>query len=63
MEKEKLLKVGEVAEILGVTEQSIYRMVKEKRIINLKLSNKILRFRESDIIDFIRNSVRAAKSI
>jgi len=63
MEKEKLLKVGEVAEILGVTEQSIYRMVKEKRIINLKLSNKILRFRESDIIDFIRNSVREAKSI
>jgi len=63
MEKEKLLKVGEVAEILGVTEQSIYRMVKEKRIINLKLSNKILRFRESDIIDFIRNSVGEAKSI
>ncbi|MBP8699409.1 MAG: helix-turn-helix domain-containing protein [Syntrophorhabdaceae bacterium] len=61
--KDRFLKVSEVAEMLGLTKMAVYLMVSRREITNYKLGNKKLRFRESDIINFINNSRRPAAQI
>ncbi len=46
--------------MLGLTKMAVYLMVSRREITNYKLGNKKLRFRESDIINFINNSRRPA---
>ena len=47
-----LLSVNQAAEILGVSEVSIRRFVKEKRIPHRRIGDRIL-FTESDIEDYL----------
>lgn len=45
----KLLKIDEVADLLQVKKTTIYSLVHQKRIPYIKISHKILRFRQSEI--------------
>ena len=61
MEKtDRFLKVSEASAMLGISKMALYLMVSRREITNYKLGNKKLRFRESDIINFINNSRRPA---
>ncbi|MDA8171194.1 MAG: helix-turn-helix domain-containing protein [Nitrospiraceae bacterium] len=54
MEKlEKLLNIDEVAEYLGVTKATIYSWTSQKKIPHIKLTKRLLRFREKDIMDWL----------
>lgn len=55
---DKLLSVDELAEILGVTKATIYSWTSQNKIPHIKLSKRLLKFREKDIMDWI-----AAKSV
>ncbi len=50
----KLLKVEDVAELLGVKTQTVYLYVTQKRIPFIRMSGKLIRFREADIEDWIK---------
>lgn len=50
---DRLLTIEEVAEILKIKKISIYGMVHRKNIPCLKISKKILRFRESEILTWL----------
>jgi len=52
---EKLLKTEQVAEILGYTKQGIYQLVFKKKIPAFHLSGRALRFRESDINQWLKS--------
>ncbi len=51
---EKLMQTHEVAEILGVTEDRVYTMARERLIPCVKLGRQ-LRFSPSALEEFIRN--------
>jgi len=50
---EKLLTIEELSEILGVKKATLYSWTSKKRIPYIKLSEGILRFRESEIQEWI----------
>ena len=50
---EKLLTIEELSKILGIKKATIYSWTSKKRIPYIKLSNGILRFRESEIQEWI----------
>lgn len=55
---EKLLNIDEVSKILGVTRATIYSWTSRNRIPHVKLSKRLLKFREKEIMDWIaRKSV------
>lgn len=54
---EKLLNIDELAEILGVAKTTIYSWTSRNKIPHIKLSKRLLKFREKDIMDWL-----AAKS-
>ncbi|SFR14966.1 helix-turn-helix domain-containing protein [Desulfoscipio geothermicus] len=55
---EKMLSTSEVAQILGVSKQTIYRMVRKGVLKGYKInSQKTLRFKQSEIKNFINNSL------
>ena len=57
---EKLLNVDEVAEILGVAKATIYCWTCQNKIPHIKLTKRLLKFRENEIIEWIsQKSVRA----
>ena len=64
MEKlEKLMNIDEVAEYLGVTKTTIYSWTAQKKIPHIKLTRKLLKFREKDIMDWLaQKSVSADAS-
>lgn len=49
----RLLKISEVSKILGVSKRTVYNYVKEGKIPCVKLSNRALRFRETDLMNLI----------
>jgi excisionase family DNA binding protein len=51
---ERLLDICEVSEILGVTKATIYSWTSQNKIPHIKLSNRLLKFREKEIIDWIK---------
>ena len=56
---EKLLTVEDVAEILAVDKISVYGMVFKKRIPCLKISGRLLRFKESEIAEWLQNKAQS----
>ena len=50
---EKLLNIDEVAEILGVNKTTIYSWTSQNRIPHIKLTRRVLKFREKEIMDWI----------
>jgi excisionase family DNA binding protein len=50
---EKLLNIDELAEILGVTKATIYSWTSQNKIPHIKLSKRLLKFREKEIMDWI----------
>ena len=60
---EKLLNIDELAEILGVTKATIYSWTSHNKIPHIKLSKRLLKFREKEIMDWIADkSVRFISS-
>jgi len=51
--EEKLLKANEVATMLGVNKLSVYHYVHEKHLPAVRISKKCLRFRRSDVLEWI----------
>ncbi len=49
----KIIEYNEVAEILGVTKATIYGWASQKKIPHIKLTKRLLKFREKDILDWI----------
>jgi excisionase family DNA binding protein len=50
---EKMLTVREVAQILGLRENTVYGWIRNGKIKSVKLSYKIVRIKESDLIGFM----------
>jgi excisionase family DNA binding protein len=60
---EKLLSVDELSEMLGVTKATIYSWTSQNKIPHVKLSKRLLKFREKEIIDWItKKSINAESS-
>ena len=55
---EKLLKIEEVAELLGFSVQGVYTLVFKKKIPAVKISKRALRFRPSDIEAWLREKTQ-----
>ena len=53
--KECLLTIREVSEFTGLAVGSIYHMVSAKRIPVIRLSRRCIRFRYSDLLDWIQS--------
>jgi len=51
---ERLLTIKEVSEFTGLAVGSIYHMVSAKRIPVVRLSRRCIRFRYSDLLDWIQ---------
>ena len=51
----KLLKVEEVSDLLSIKPITVYAWAEQKKIKSLKIG-RLLRFRESDIRDFVKNA-------
>jgi excisionase family DNA binding protein len=58
---ERLLDIEEVSEILGVTRATIYSWTSRNRIPHVKLSKRLLKFREKEIMDWIAQKSVATK--
>jgi excisionase family DNA binding protein len=50
---EKLLNIDELSEILGVTIATIYSWTSRNKIPHIKLSKRLLKFMEKEIMDWI----------
>jgi len=60
---EKLLSIDDLTEMLGVTKATIYSWTSQNKIPHIKLSKRLLKFRENDIIDWIsKKSINAESS-
>ena len=53
MTYDHLLNVSEVAEFLGLSKGTIYHLVSQQRVPCIRLSNRCLRFRLSDLEKWI----------
>ncbi|MGO9016679.1 MAG: helix-turn-helix transcriptional regulator [Dissulfurispiraceae bacterium] len=51
---EQLLKPDKVSQILGIQVSSLYQLVHEKRIPFIKVSHKAVRFRESELTEWLK---------
>ena len=55
---EKLLSIEDLVEILGVTKATIYSWTSQNKIPHIKLSKRLLKFKEKDILKWLdRKSV------
>ncbi len=59
---EKLLNIDEVAEILGVTKATIYSWTSQNKIPHVKLTKRLLKFREREIMEWISQKSVSADS-
>ena len=50
---EKLLDIDDVSEMLGVTKATIYSWTSQNKIPHIKLSKRLLKFREREIMAWI----------
>jgi excisionase family DNA binding protein len=57
---DKLLTVEEVADMLGVEKASVYGMVFKSTIPCLKISGRMLRFSEAQLMEWLKNKAHAA---
>jgi excisionase family DNA binding protein len=56
-----LLSVGQVASILGVTEDTIRKYAREQKITSVRLSKVDVRFRQADVDEFIASRLHRRK--
>jgi excisionase family DNA binding protein len=49
----KLLDIVELSEILGVTKATIYSWTSQNKIPHIKLTKRLLKFREDEIMEWI----------
>lgn len=54
MTDKPFLNVKEASELTGLTEKTIYRKISEGTIPAYKLSNKVIRFDRTELIDWIK---------
>jgi excisionase family DNA binding protein len=52
---DELMTVNDVAEFLGLAVGTVYHMVSQKRLPCVRLSARCLRFRRSDLDEFVAN--------
>jgi len=50
---EKLLDIDEISELLGVTKATIYSWTSQNKIPHIKLSKRLLKFREKEVTEWI----------
>ena len=50
---DRLLTIDEVAELTGLTKGSLYHFVSQRRIPVVRLSKRCIRFRQSDLSEWI----------
>lgn len=50
---QRLLKISDVSKILGISRRTVYNYVKEGKLPCVKLSNRALRFKETDLMKLI----------
>ncbi|MEW6003208.1 MAG: helix-turn-helix domain-containing protein [Nitrospirota bacterium] len=50
---ERLLDIEELSKMLGVKRATIYAWIYQHKIPHIKLSKRLVRFRESEILDWI----------
>lgn len=50
---ERLLTTREVAELLGLSSEAVLRRWRGGQLPGYRLSTKVLRFRESDVLDWL----------
>ncbi|MDA1190500.1 MAG: helix-turn-helix domain-containing protein [Candidatus Poribacteria bacterium] len=55
-EQERLLNVNEAAALLGVSTATVYGWVHERRIPHYKPTKRCLRFRQSELEDWLRKA-------
>jgi excisionase family DNA binding protein len=54
MKSERLLTISEVAEMTGLAVGTLYHFVSQQRIPVVRLSKRCIRFRYSDLLDWIQ---------
>jgi len=60
---ERLLTTRDVAELLGLSSEAVLRRWREGQLPGFRLSTKVLRFRESEVLDWLeaqRNGPRVS---
>ena len=57
---DRLLSVPDVAELLGVSRAQVYRFIERERLPALRLSNRVQRFRERDIEQWLENRAKVS---
>ena len=58
---DRLLTINEVAKLTGLAAGSLYHFVSEKRIPVVRLSKRCIRFRQSDLSDWIQSLTQKAR--
>ncbi len=51
----RLLNIDEVSEMLGVTKATIYSWTSQNKIPHIKLSKRLLKFREDEIMKWVED--------
>jgi excisionase family DNA binding protein len=54
LREERLLTIQEVSELTGLAVGTLYHFVSQKRIPVVRLSKRCIRFRYSDLLDWIQ---------
>ncbi len=58
--EDRLLTINEVAELTGLAVGTLYHFVSQKRIPVVRLSKRCIRFRNSDLSDWIETLTQGA---
>ena len=61
LDPERLLTINEVAELTGLAVGTLYHFVSERRIPVIRLSKRCIRFRQSDLSDWIQSLTQKAR--
>jgi excisionase family DNA binding protein len=59
---ERLLTIQEVSELTGLAVGTLYHFVSQQRIPVVRLSRRCIRFRYSDLLDWIRTLTQETRS-
>lgn len=57
---DRLLSVPDVAELLGVSRAQVYRFIEREGLPALRLSNRVQRFRERDVEQWLENRAKVS---
>ncbi len=60
---EELLKINEVCKILKISKRTLYHWIEQGKLPCIRLSQKTIRFRTSDIMDIIAKAYQTEEKI